>query len=131
MSTRKPSDSRRVPPHQNCMVDEKALKHALVSFRCFRSHVFGSITEAMVEEYHTILIALQEASDKDLTAFLIPRSRMRPHIVAEARQSRSILSSRFEPSSRLRRIATKISSWNDWSGSRSVSRTLNDCCWWC
>jgi hypothetical protein len=79
------------------MVDKKALKHALVRLRGFRSHIFGSITEPMVDEYHTILIALQEASDEDLTDFLIPRSVLQPHIVGESRQSRSLPASRFEP----------------------------------
>jgi hypothetical protein len=78
------------------MADEKALKHALTRLRGFRSHIFGLITEGMVNEYHSILSSLQTASGEDLAMFYIPRSMMRPHIIPVARQSRSIPQSRFE-----------------------------------
>ncbi|HEY2467287.1 MAG TPA: hypothetical protein VGI45_05545 [Terracidiphilus sp.] len=58
------------------MPDEKALKHAFVRFRGFRSHVFGSITETIVDEYHEILSSLQKSSGDDLAMFFIPPSKM-------------------------------------------------------
>jgi hypothetical protein len=71
------------------MVDEKKLKQTLVSFRGFRSHVFGSITEAMVAEYHSILHVLQLASGDNLSCFHIPPSMMLPRALARVRYARS------------------------------------------
>jgi hypothetical protein len=83
------------------MVDEKALKHALTRFRGFRSHVSGSITEAMVDEYHSILSALQKASGDDLARFYIPRSMMRDNSVPLVRNLRLPTYSRFDKSTSL------------------------------
>jgi hypothetical protein len=75
------------------MTDEKTLRHALTRFRGFRSHVFGSVTVQMVEEYHSILIMLQEASGENLIAFTIPDSVMNQRIISEARRYRTPLHS--------------------------------------
>jgi hypothetical protein len=71
------------------MVDEKKLKQTLVSFRGFRSHVFGSITEAMVAEYHSILHVLQLASGDNLSCFHIPPSMMLPRVITPVRYAHS------------------------------------------
>ena len=71
------------------MVDEKKFKQTLVSFRGFRSHVFGSITEAMVAEYHSILRVLQESSGDDLSPFHIPPSMMLGRAITQVRYARS------------------------------------------
>ena len=71
------------------MVDEKKFKQTLVSFRGFRSHVFGSITEAMVAEYHSILRVLQETSGDDLSSFHIPPSMMLGRAITQVRYARS------------------------------------------
>jgi hypothetical protein len=102
------------------MADEKALRHAFMRFRGFRSHVYGTITVAMVDEYHTILIALQEASKEDLSALFIPRSMMHAHVVSPDPGS----ASRYEPELTHATIATRNSSRNDWSGFGSASAAL-------
>jgi hypothetical protein len=79
------------------MADEKALKHALTRFRGFRSHVCGSVTVQMVEEYHSILTMLQEASGENLIAFRIPDSVINQRIVSEVRRYRTHLRSAVEP----------------------------------
>jgi hypothetical protein len=76
------------------MVDEKKLKQTLVSFRGFRSHVFGSITEAMVAEFHSILHVLQETSGDNLNSFHIPASMVMPRAFAQVRYARSSARSR-------------------------------------
>jgi hypothetical protein len=78
------------------MVDEKALKHALTTFRGFRSHVFGLITVPIVDEYHSILAMLQKASDENLYDFKIPESMMRPRFVAEVKHYRTPLHAEIE-----------------------------------
>ncbi|HEY2471379.1 MAG TPA: hypothetical protein VGI45_26540 [Terracidiphilus sp.] len=79
------------------MADEKALQHALTRFRGFRSHVSGSITEAMVDEYHSILSSLQKASGDDLARFYIPRLMMREHSAPPVGNLRHPTYSRFGP----------------------------------
>ena len=78
------------------MVDEKALKHALTRFRGFRSHVFGLITVPMVDEYHSILTMLQEATGENLYAFTIPEYMIRPRIVAEVKHYKTPLHAEIE-----------------------------------
>jgi hypothetical protein len=78
------------------MADEKALKNALTRFRGFRSHVFGSITVPMVDEYHSILTMLQEASDENLYDFTIPECMIRPRFVAEVKHYRTHLRAEIE-----------------------------------
>jgi hypothetical protein len=71
------------------MVDEKKFKQALVSLRAFRSHIFGSITQGMVDEYHGIICTLQESSGEDLGQFAVPQSMMKPRPLSEIRKYRS------------------------------------------
>jgi hypothetical protein len=78
------------------MADEKALKNALTRFRGFRSHVFGLITVPMVDEYHSILTVLQEASDENLYDFTIPECMIRPRFVAEVKHYRTHLRAEIE-----------------------------------
>lgn len=79
------------------MVDEKKFKQTLVSFRGFHSHVFGSITEAMVAEYHSILRVLQQTSGDDLSSFHIPPSMMLRRAITQVRYARwSVRSSDLE-----------------------------------
>jgi len=73
----------------SAMVDEKKFKQTLVSFRGFRSHVFGSITEAMVAEYHSILHVLQQTSGDNLSLFHIPPSMMLPRAIAPVKFAHS------------------------------------------
>lgn len=80
------------------MIDEKKFKQTLVSFRGFRSHVFGSITEKMVSEYHSILGVLQQTSGDDLSCFHIPSSMMLRRAITQVRYARSsVRSSDLEP----------------------------------
>jgi hypothetical protein len=79
------------------MADEKALKHALTRFRGFRSHVSGSVTVQMVEEYHSILTMLQEASGENLIAFAIRDCVINQRIVSEVRRYRTHFRSAVEP----------------------------------
>ena len=80
------------------MVDEKRFKQAFMRLRAFRSHIFGSITETMVSEYHEILEALQETSGDDLGILRIPPSVLLPRVVSQIRYSRSAAhSSNYEP----------------------------------
>jgi hypothetical protein len=78
------------------LVDEKKFKQAFVSLRGFRSHIFGPITQAMVDEYHAILDALQESSGENLLPFSIPASMMKPHAMSHVRQYQTVIHYRGE-----------------------------------
>jgi hypothetical protein len=78
------------------MIDEKKFKQAFVSFRGFRSHIFGPITQAMVNEYHAILDVLQESSGENLLPFSIPASMMKPQEMSPSRKYQSVNSYRGE-----------------------------------
>jgi hypothetical protein len=54
-------------------MDGRELQHALIRLRGFRSHIAGTVTEAMVDEYHSILASLEALSGKDLRTFAVPR----------------------------------------------------------
>jgi hypothetical protein len=72
------------------MVNERALNHALLRLRGFRSHVFGTITQAMVDEYHSIVVELAVASERDLYIFKIPPSKKAAPITFEVKKYQSL-----------------------------------------
>ena len=71
------------------MVDEKKFKQTLVSFRGFRSHVFGSITEAMVRRVPLNSPVCSKRHRATISVPLYPSSMMLRRAITQVRYARS------------------------------------------
>jgi hypothetical protein len=69
------------------VADEKQKRMAIARLRGFRSHVTGQITQAIVNEYHSILHELEKASGEFLQLYSIPPSVMLPRRLGEQRKT--------------------------------------------
>jgi hypothetical protein len=72
------------------MADEKHMRMATSRLRGFRSHVSGSVTEAMVSEYHSIVSEVEEASGQHLASFRISPDVMVQREISDIRKRRVV-----------------------------------------
>ncbi|HEY2466466.1 MAG TPA: hypothetical protein VGI45_01325 [Terracidiphilus sp.] len=70
------------------MADEKQLRIAVAQLRGFRSHVHTPITQAMVDEYQSIIKTLEEATGEFLQHFSISPASMNARPLPERRRAR-------------------------------------------
>jgi hypothetical protein len=70
------------------MADEKQLRMAVAQLRGFRSHVHTPITQAIVDEYQSIIKALEDATGEFLQHFSISPASMMARPLPELRRAR-------------------------------------------
>jgi hypothetical protein len=70
------------------MGDAKLWALALARFDALRTNVPSRIDRELVEECHSILNALKEASGDDLGHFRIPQNRLKPQVIGIQRGTR-------------------------------------------
>ena len=71
------------------MEDQKKMRTVAIRLRGFRSHVAGSVTQRIVDEYHSILSEVEEASEQNLASFRISSVLLEPRELSEVRRKRS------------------------------------------
>jgi hypothetical protein len=69
-------------------VEEMKLRMAVAQLRGFRSHVHSPITQAMVDEYQSIINALEDATGEYLQHYSISSASMNPRPLPELRRAR-------------------------------------------
>jgi hypothetical protein len=70
------------------MADGMKFRMAVAQLRGFRSHVRTPITQVVVDEYHRIIKALEEATGEYLQQFSIPHGSMKARSLPEIRHTR-------------------------------------------
>jgi len=70
------------------MADGKKFRMAVAQLRGFRSHVRTPIAQIVVDEYHRIIKALEEATSEYLEQFSIPHESMKARPLPEIRHTR-------------------------------------------
>lgn len=70
------------------MADEKQFRMAVARLRGFRSHVHTPITQAIVDEYQSIIQALEDATGEFLQHFSISPASMKARPLPELRRAR-------------------------------------------
>jgi hypothetical protein len=76
------------------MADEKQMRMAVARLRGLRSHLYPPITRSIVDEYHSILKSLEDASGEPLQYFSISPVAMLARELSETRRRPTTL--RFE-----------------------------------